>query len=54
MWFWFFMTVSNLILPVLMIVLGKAFIKNPLQQINGVYGYQTWKLMKSQAVWVEW
>ena len=33
---------------------GKAFIKNPLQQINGVYGYRTWKLMKSQAVWVEW
>jgi len=27
MWFWLFMTVGNLILPVLMIVLGKAFIK---------------------------
>ncbi len=54
MWFWLLMTVGNLILPVLMIVLGKAFIKNPLQQTNGVYGYRTWKLMKSQAVWVEW
>lgn len=27
MGFWIFMTVSNLILPVLMIVLGKVFIK---------------------------
>ena len=29
MGFWFFMTICNLILPVLMIVLGKVFVKNP-------------------------
>ncbi len=33
---------------------GEGIYKNPLQQINGVYSYRTWKLMKSQAVWVEW
>ena len=51
MWFWLLMTVGNLILPVLMIVLGKAFIKNPLQQINGFYGYRTRRSMKNQAAW---
>ena len=46
MWFWFFMTVSNLILPVLMIVLGKVFMKKPPKQINGFYGYRTRRSMK--------
>ena len=51
MWFWFFMTVSNLILPVLMIVLGKVFMKKPPKQINGFYGYRTRRSMKNQAAW---
>ena len=51
MWFWFFMTVSNLILPVLMIVLGKVFVKKPPKQINGFYGYRTRRSMKNQAAW---
>ncbi len=45
------MTVSNLILPVLMIVLGKVFIKKPPTQINGFYGYRTRRSMKNQAAW---
>ncbi len=51
MGFWIFMTVSNLILPVLMIVLGKVFIKKPPIQINGFYGYRTRRSMKNQAAW---
>lgn len=51
MGFWIFMTVSNLILPVLMIVLGKVFIKKPPTQINGFYGYRTRRSMKNQAAW---
>ncbi len=51
MGFWLFMTVSNLILPVLMIVLGKVFIKNPPKQINGIYGYRTRRSMKNQDTW---
>ena len=51
MWFWVFMTVSNLILPVLMIVLGKVFIKKTPTQINDFYGYRTRRSMKNQAAW---
>ncbi len=45
------MTVSNLILPVLMIVLGKVFIKKTPTQINDFYGYRTRRSMKNQAAW---
>ena len=51
MGFWIFMTVSNLILPVLMIVLGKVFIKKTPTQINDFYGYRTRRSMKNQAAW---
>ncbi len=51
MGFWVFMTASNLLLPVLMIVIGKVFIKNPPKQINGIYGYRTRRSMKNQAAW---
>lgn len=51
MGFWIFMTVSNLLLPVLMIVVGKVFIKNPPGKINGIYGYRTRRSMRNQAAW---
>lgn len=51
MGFWIFMTASNLLLPVLMIVIGKVFIKNPPRQINGIYGYRTRRSMRNQAAW---
>ncbi len=52
MGFWIFMTASNLLLPVLMIVIGKVFIKNPPRQINGIYGYRTRRSMRNQTAWV--
>lgn len=51
MGFWVFMTASNLILPVLMIVIGKMFVKNPPKKINGIYGYRTHRSMKNQDTW---
>lgn len=51
MGFWVFMTVSNLILPVLMIVIGKVFVKNPPKTINHIYGYRTRRSMKNQDTW---
>lgn len=51
MGFWFFMTLSNLIVPVLMIVVGMVLFKNPPKTINGFYGYRTRRSMENQEIW---
>lgn len=51
MGFWFFLTICNLMIPVLMIVFGKVFIKNPPKTRNGIYGYRTRRSRKSQDAW---
>ena len=51
MGFWIFLTICNLLLPALMIVLGKEFIKNPPKTINGIYGYRTPRSKKNQDTW---
>ena len=48
---WGFMTISNLIVPILMIVVGKALVKNPPKTINGVYGCLTFRSRKNQDTW---
>lgn len=52
MGFWIFLTICNLMIPVLMIVMGKVFMKNPPQTINGIYGYRTSRSMKNQDTWI--
>lgn len=51
MGFWVFMTGCNLILPVLMVVIGKVFVKNPPKTINHIYGYRTRRSMQNQDMW---
>lgn len=51
MGFWVFMTSCNLFLPVLMILIGKLFVKNPPNKINNIYGYRTSRSMKNQDTW---
>lgn len=51
MGFWTFLTVCNLMLPVLMIGFGKVFMKNPPKGINTIYGYRTSRSMKNQNTW---
>lgn len=51
MGFWIFMTVCVLMLPVLMILLGRAFEKHPPRAVSGVYGYRTPLSMKNQDTW---
>lgn len=51
MGFWIFLIMCNLLIPVLMIVLGKVFIKNPPKTINGIYGYRTPRSKKNQDTW---
>ena len=51
MGFWIFLTICNLVIPVLMIILGKVFIKNPPKTINRIYGYRTPRSKKNQDTW---
>lgn len=49
--FWIFMTVSNFLIPVLMIIFGKVFLKHPPKTINSIYGYRTTMSSKNQETW---
>ena len=51
MGFWIFMTICNLMIPVLMIVIGKVFVKKPPKNINYIVGYRTARSMKNQDTW---
>ena len=49
--FWIFMTVSNFLIPVLMIIFGRVFLKHPPKTINSIYGYRTSMSGKNQETW---
>ncbi|HBA67867.1 MAG TPA: hypothetical protein DCZ40_00690 [Lachnospiraceae bacterium] len=51
MGFWIFLTICNLMIPILMIVIGKVFINHPPKKVNGIYGYRTSRSMKNQDTW---
>lgn len=51
MGFWIFMTAMNLVLPLIMIVFGFIFIKNPPKEINHLVGYRTTMSMKNKDTW---
>ena len=49
--FWIFMLLMDLLIPLLMIGLGKLLTKHPPKRINGVSGYRTKRSMKTQETW---
>ena len=51
MGFWIFCLAMNLLLPVIMLVLGRLFQTRPPKTINGLFGYRTARSMKSQEAW---
>lgn len=51
MWFWIFMFVMSLWIPIMLIGFGKWFQKRPPQKINSVYGYRTKMSMKNMETW---
>lgn len=51
MWFWYFMFVSNLLTPLLMIVMGHIMWKHSPQNINTIFGYRTKRSMKNMDTW---
>ena len=48
---WFLMLGCNLLLPVIMLVAGKAFMKNSPKKINQIIGYRTTMSMKNEDTW---
>ena len=49
--FWIFVLAMDLLIPGLMIGVGKSFQKNPPTEINPGYGYRTSRSMKNQMTW---
>lgn len=51
MWFWIFMFICNMLIPVMMLIFGRVMWKRPPKNINGVYGYRTKMSMKNMDTW---
>lgn len=51
MWFWWFMFICNLIVPVIMLIAGRMMWKHCPQKINSFYGYRTRRSMKNMDTW---
>ena len=51
MGFWIFMSIFNLLVPILMLIIGYLMKKHPPKDINGIVGYRTAKSTKSQEAW---
>lgn len=50
-WFWWFLFVCNLIVPVTMIGSGRMMWKHCPREINGLLGYRTRRSMKNMETW---
>lgn len=48
---WIFITISCCIIPVMMLVFGILFYKNPPKSRNGAIGYRTSRAYRSQQTW---
>ena len=51
MWFWWFLFICNLIVPVIMLIAGRMMWMLGPQKINSVYGYRTRRSMKNMDTW---
>lgn len=51
MWFWWFMLVCDLIIPMLLIIAGRMMWKHCPKKINSVYGYRTKRSRKNMETW---
>lgn len=51
MWFWVFILVMDLLIPLCMIGMGKYFMTKAPKEINRVFGYRTAMSMKNKDTW---
>lgn len=52
MWFWWFMFVCNMLIPIILIIAGIMMWKHHPRKINLVYGYRTSRSMKNMDTWI--
>lgn len=45
------MLINNLLVPVIMIGIGRIFVSHPPKKINYIYGYRTTRSMKNNETW---
>ena len=51
MWFWWFMLISDLLIPIIMVVGGRMMWKHCPKNINSMSGYRTTRSMKNMDTW---
>lgn len=51
MWFWWFMLICDLLIPVVMLIVGRMMWKHCPKSINSVMGYRTTRSMKNMDTW---
>ena len=51
MGFWLFMLAMDLLIPLIMLVLGRSFMKTTPGKINHLFGYRTTMSMKNRETW---
>ena len=51
MWFWWFMSCCDLLIPISMIIAGRIMWKYPPKEINTIVGYRTARSMKNMDTW---
>ncbi len=51
MWFWWFMFVCDLIIPLVMLIAGRIMWKYCPKDINYIFGYRTTRSMKNIDTW---
>ena len=51
MWFWWFMLISDLLIPMIMIIGGWMMWRHTPKNINGFVGYRTPRSMKNRDTW---
>ena len=50
-WFWIYMLIMDIIIPLTMIGFGRAFMKKAPGKINDAFGYRTRRSMKNRETW---
>ena len=51
MWFWWFMLICDLIIPIAMVIGGRMMWKHYPKNINSMSGYRTTRSMKNMDTW---
>ena len=51
MWYWWFMLICDLLVPVTMLIAGRMMWKHCPKSINGIIGYRTTRSMKNMDTW---